>query len=103
MSQLSILDGKKKEIVEQILVQHPSSRDCDYDLTARFWIYEMRKKKIRTNLIQSYQKKLLTSSDVITRFRRDLQKHKPELRGEQYAERKNYREPKVRQAMKGGK
>ena len=56
-------------IVEQILSEHPKSRDSDNDLLARVW-YAMGLRLTR----EQYDKlQELPSSDTITRIRRKLQ------------------------------
>ena len=84
---------KTKEIVSRLLHLRPSNRDNDRALVANIWVATLIKNGYNPKQMSAYQlldmyvKGSLPNADHITRTRRFLQEHHPELRGETYAKR----------------
>jgi hypothetical protein len=77
--------NSQKELVTQLLNQHPHLRDDDNKLIATIW-----KKELKSNshsaleFLQMYADKRLTNAESIRRCRAKIQELSPELRGLKY-------------------
>ena len=75
----------QKELIIQLLNQHPHLRDDDNKLIATIW-----KKELKSNshtaleFLQMYADKRLTNAESIRRCRAKIQELSPELRGLKY-------------------
>lgn len=88
----NIQDTKAK--VKNLLINFPSCKESDDKLLALFWFYELEAKdlegKVQTkkDFLSYLSKGNLTSAESIRRSRQDLFKNYPELRGDNYIDRK---------------
>ena len=88
----NLKDVKTK--VEQLLINNPKTRDCDNLLVATYYFYESGgKEALQSQSAFDFLKKMsngeLTSFESISRARRKIQEQYPELRGNNYKERKS--------------
>jgi|TARA_R110000823_G_C15914307_1_gene498056 hypothetical protein len=78
--------------VEELLTNNPALRDDDNKLVAKIWWQESNASTFKDFLIEFGAGKV-TTPGAITRARRKLQEHNPDLRGNLYAKRhKNEKE-----------
>jgi hypothetical protein len=90
MSNLEYFNDKVIENVEKLLRDIPITRDEDSRLVALYYYYFQSKHikgKTAEDLLKIMAAGELVSSDLITRTRRKLQEHNPELRGTKWKER----------------
>jgi len=84
---------KNKEfIVKDILTKHPKTRDSDSLLLSFIWVYQAGGKDYIQDIsmrdfISDFIGKRFAEPSGITRCRRKLQEHYPELRGKLYDKR----------------
>lgn len=78
-----------KEVVHYYLAKYPKLRDSDEHLVAIIWHNQISKNKDLSvvQFLKLYADGCLTNSDSITRMRRKLQEHHPELRGDLWIQR----------------
>ena len=95
------------DIVKDLLVKFPATRDSDPYLIATYWRQELHEKDIKTihmtgfDLLSKIAHEELTSPETIRRCRQELQRLNPELRGQKYSER-HKRATEVCEAVKQG-
>ena len=78
---------KVKDKVEYLLTYMPILRDSDPKLIARIWASESTSTTLKRDFLLDLGNGKLTSSEAITRCRRKLQEHNPDLRGKLYNKR----------------
>lgn len=90
MKDLEYFDDNVTDNVEKLLKDIPITRDDDSRLVATYYYY-FQKRFVKDKTAEEFLKTMaagqLVSSDLITRTRRKLQEHNPELRGEKWKER----------------
>ena len=86
---------EKQQIVRQILMDYPKTRDNDFALMVEFWKIEDPRVWIATfhtdytlsDFLRDFVECKFTSPESITRFRRLAQEKYPETRGAKYLDR----------------
>ena len=91
---------KHNEIVKEILIRFPKTRDCDKKLIARFWSWEKRKKNITGDFLEEFYKGKFANSETIRRCRQKIQENHPELRGKNYKIRQGKEQEETRSEMR---
>jgi len=91
---------KNKDVVKEILIRFPKTRDCDKKLIARFWDWEKRKKNITGDFLKEFYNGKFANPETIRRSRAKLQENEPELRGKNYMIRKGIEEQETRAEMR---
>lgn len=86
---LEFFDHDVTENVRKLLVKYSRTRDDDMLLVASYYYtyYPKLVKGSAMDFLKKFSESKLVSSDLITRTRRKLQEHNPELRGTKWAER----------------
>jgi len=85
---------KTKEKVKNLLINNPKLRDSDSKLISRYWFNELKCMGLNAEEVTAYDLLSLfatsnvTSTETIRRVRQKLQEEHPELRGENYKNRK---------------
>ena len=75
------------DTVKQLLTSFPHLADDDNKLVTVFWIKQLKSKGFKvdessaTELLSLFSRGSLTKPDQITRARRKVEEHNPELRG----------------------
>ena len=88
-------NGSVTDNVEKLLRERPETRDEDSKLVANYYYYfqaDLVKGKTAEEFLKALGRNELVSSDLITRTRRKLQEHNPDLRGKVWEERQERRE-----------
>lgn len=88
-------NGSVTDNVEKLLRDRPETRDEDGKLVANYYYYfqsDLVKGKTAEEFLIALGRNQLVSSDLITRTRRKLQEHNPDLRGKVWEERQERRE-----------
>ena len=89
------MKSKLRDKVHTLLTLYPHLRDCDRRLCSNIWVRELEVLKMNYKTITAEQMLVvfnqgkLTSSDSITRARRQVQERYPEMRGEKYSKRQD--------------
>ena len=78
------------DIVKELLITYPSSRDDDRYLTLLFWQRDVNPKGSFEDFSKHYLNGNLISADSITRARRKVQELNPMLRGSNYDDRQKH-------------
>ena len=76
--------------VEKLLIEYSETRDDDLRLVATYYFkfhQNLINDKTALDFVKAIAQGRVISSDLITRTRRKLQEHKPELRGKKWKER----------------
>jgi hypothetical protein len=88
--------------VTELLKTIPDTRDDDLRLVATYY-YKYHQNLVREKSAMDFLKAMaqgrIVSSDLITRTRRKLQEHNPELRGTKWKERQ-HRQAKVKEEVR---
>lgn len=87
--------------IKLILLNHPATRDSDEYLAVKVWVEEFPELKQSTfkDFVILFRTGETSSYESISRARRKLQEHFPELRGNNYKERQAKTE-KIKQELK---
>lgn len=89
-NEFEFFDHDVKENVEALLKKYSSTRDDDMKLVATYYLEyysKLAKEGTAMDFLKAMANSRLVSSDLITRTRRKLQEHNPELRGTKWKER----------------
>jgi hypothetical protein len=92
-----------RELVKDILISFPESRDSDEKLVARIWHWQIKSKNLKEPVLKLLYDGQLIPVKSIERCRRDLQSKLPELRGTKYKIRKTTLEQQTRKIFSNGK
>jgi hypothetical protein len=87
--ELEFFDHDVTANVTTLLTKYPKTKDDDMFLVATYYYkyYPNLAKRSALEFIKAMAEGRLVSSDLITRTRRKLQEHNPELRGTKWKER----------------
>ena len=105
LEELLELDYFKQDVTKNVttlLSHYPDTRDSDERLVAiYYYMYypKLVKEGRALDFVKAMAQGKIVSSDLITRTRRKLQEHNPELRGEKWKERQE-RQGNVRSDLK---
>jgi hypothetical protein len=96
---------KTKEVIKELLMNHPKLRDSDNNLISTYWFKELQLKGIDTKnitafeLLKMYADSKLTNAETIRRMRAKLQEDYDSLRGEKYNLRKGVLQENFRKEL----
>ena len=98
---LEFFDHDVNANVRKLLLTYPRTRDDDMLLVATYYhnYYPQLVKQTAMDFLKAFANSKLVSSDLITRTRRKLQEHNPELRGSKWKER-HQKQAEVKQDLK---
>jgi hypothetical protein len=100
--ELEYFDHDVTTNVTQLLKTMPDTRDDDLRLVASYYYKyypTLVKEKSAMDFLKAMAQGRLVSSDLITRTRRKLQEHNPELRGTKWKER-HHKQSTVKKELK---
>lgn len=100
---LEYFDHDVTSNVTTLLKTMPDTRDDDLRLVASYYYkfhQNLIKDKTALDFLKAMAQGRIVSSDLITRTRRKLQEHNPELRGTKWKERQK-RQSTVKEELKG--
>lgn len=85
---------KIKDVVHELLIQRPQTRDCDRKLMAYVWSKELGGMYTLANIsgfdfLKYFADGKLSSPESIRRARQKIQEENPNLRGDTYVERQH--------------
>jgi hypothetical protein len=90
MPDLEHFDHDVTENVQRLLIEYSETKDDDLRLVATYYFkfhQNLINDKTALDFVKAIAQGRVISSDLITRTRRKLQEHNPELRGKKWKER----------------